>query len=194
MEQNHIQLWEKCLEIFRDNLPAEQFDAWFKPVTSLSYTNNNLNVLVPSPFFVEQLDERYIKLITRTLHKVYGPDVKLFYHFNQVVNEPSTGVTMQSANPSPAVAPRPGASSNPFAERRQPAEIDAQLNPRYTFENYCRGNSNHVARSIGDEDFQSAFYLRVAGCGQNPPHSGHRYPHQGAEPDEQGALCHRPIV
>ncbi|MBD5244166.1 MAG: chromosomal replication initiator protein DnaA [Barnesiella sp.] len=150
MEQNHIQLWEKCLEIFRDNLPAEQFDAWFKPVTSLSYTNNNLNVLVPSPFFVEQLDERYIKLITRTLHKVYGPDVKLFYHFNQVVNEPSTGVTMQSANPSPAVAPRPGASSNPFAERRQPAEIDAQLNPRYTFENYCRGNSNHVARSIGE--------------------------------------------
>lgn len=150
MEQNHIQLWEKCLEIFRDNLPAEQFDAWFKPVSSLSYTNNNLNVLVPSPFFVEQLDERYIKLITRTLHKVYGPDVKLFYHFNQVVNEPSTGVTMQSSNPSPAVAPRPGASSNPFAERKQLDEIDAQLNPRYTFENYCCGNSNHVARSIGE--------------------------------------------
>ena len=78
MEQDHTILWEKCLAIFRDVLPPEQFDAWFKPVTSISYRDNNLNVLVPSPYFVEQLDERYIKLITKTLHKVYGPEVKLF--------------------------------------------------------------------------------------------------------------------
>ena len=150
MDQNHTQLWEKCLEIFRDNLPAEQFDAWFKPVSSLSFENNRLNVYVPSPFFVEQFDQRFIKLITHTLHKVYGPDVKLFYHYNQVVDEPSTGVTVQSTNPSPAVTPKGGVTSNPFAERKDPGEIDPQLNPRYTFENYCCSKTNHVARSIGE--------------------------------------------
>jgi len=150
MEQDHTILWEKCLAIFRDVLPPEQFDAWFKPVTSISYRDNNLNVLVPSPYFVEQLDERYIKLITKTLHKVYGPEVKLFYHFNQVSNEPATSVTIESSNPSSAVAPKPGASSNPFNRPVESADIDAQLNPRYTFENYCNSVSNLVARSIGE--------------------------------------------
>ncbi len=150
MEQDHTILWEKCLAIFRDVLPPEQFDAWFKPVTSISYRDNNLNVLVPSPYFVEQLDERYIKLITKTLHKVYGPEVKLFYHFNQVSNEPATSVTIESSNPSSAVAPKPGASSNPFNRPEESADIDAQLNPRYTFENYCNSVSNRVARSIGE--------------------------------------------
>ena len=150
MEQDHTILWEKCLAIFRDVLPPEQFDAWFKPVTSISYRDNNLNVLVPSPYFVEQLDERYIKLITKTLHKVYGPEVKLFYHFNQVSNEPATSVTIESSNPSSAVAPKPGASSNPFNRPVESADIDAQLSPRYTFENYCNSVSNRVARSIGE--------------------------------------------
>ena len=174
MEQDHTILWEKCLAIFRDVLPPEQFDAWFKPVTSISYRDNNLNVLVPSPYFVEQLDERYIKLITKTLHKVYGPEVKLFYHFNQVSNEPATSVTIESSNPSSAVAPKAGASSNPFNRPAESADIDAQLNPRYTFENYCNSVSNRVARSIGEaiatdpkcKTFNPLFIFGSPGVGQ----------------------------
>lgn len=149
MELTHTQLWEKCLKIFQDNLPAEQFDAWFKPVSSLSFENNNLTVNVPSPFFVEQLEERYIKIIGLALRKVYGEKVKLFYHYNQVSDEPTTGITMGSSNPSPAVTPKQNSSANPF--HNQPLEeIDSQLNPRYTFENYCGSLSNKIARSIGE--------------------------------------------
>lgn len=150
MEQDHKILWEKCLTIFSDILPKEQFDAWFKPVSSISYQDNNLNVTVPSPFFVEQWEERYIKLIISTLHRVYGPEVKLFYNYNQVSNEPTTSVKIETGNPSPDVAPAPGASSNPFTRQEDTADIDAQLNPRYTFENYCNSVSNRVARSIGE--------------------------------------------
>ncbi len=149
MELTHSKMWENCLKIFQDNLPAEQFDAWFKPVTSFSYENNNLTVSVPSPFFVEQWEERYIKIIGFTLHKVYGENVKLFYHFNQVSDAPDSEVTMGSSNQSTAVTPNPNSSANPF---QQPAyeEIDSQLNPKYTFENYCGSLSNRIARSIGE--------------------------------------------
>lgn len=149
MELTHTQMWEKCLKIFQDNLPAEQFDAWFKPVTSLSYENDSLTITVPSPFFVEQLEERYIKIIGLTLRKVYGENVKLFYHCNQVSGEPTTGVTMRSSNPSPAVAPKQNSSANPFQQQAL-EEIDSQLNPKYTFENYCGSLSNKIARSIGE--------------------------------------------
>ena len=146
----HQELWQRCLTIFKDNLPAEQYNAWFEPITSISFENNRLTVLVPSPFFVEQLEGRYIHLLGSALCKVYGKDVKLFYHFNQVKNEPTTGVTIGSSKPSAGVAPKPGASSNPFVQAEQQTEIDAQLNPVYTFDNYCGSMSNRVARSIGE--------------------------------------------
>lgn len=149
MELTHIQLWENCLKIFKDNLPAEQYDAWFKPVTSLSFENDSLTVSVPSPFFVEQLEERYIRLMGATLRKVYGDNVKLYYHFNQIGNEATTGVTMGSSNQSAAVAPRQNATTNPF-QIESTEDIDSQLNPRYTFENYCGSMSNKIARSIGE--------------------------------------------
>lgn len=150
MEQNHIQLWQQCLNLFKDNLSPELFSAWFEPVTSISFENNQLTVKVPSPFFVEQLEERFIRLMSHVLPKVYGPKVKLFYHFNQVNDDPTTGITYGSANPSAEVAPKIGATSNPFQQQPITHSIDPQLNPVYTFENYCHSLSNRVARSIGE--------------------------------------------
>ena len=75
MQETHQQLWDKCLEIFADNLTTEQFESWFKPISSLGFTDNKLTLLVPSPFFYEQLEARYVGLLSRTLQKVYGPAV-----------------------------------------------------------------------------------------------------------------------
>jgi len=151
MKTDFLNKWDKCLEIFRDNLPAEQFKAWFEPLKPLSYSDDNsLTLLVPSPFFIEQLEERYIKLISRTLVKEFGPEVKLYYNYNQVCDEPTTSVTTRSSKPSQDVTPKSGATSNPFARQEPLNDIDAQLNPLYTFENYCDSASNRVARSIGE--------------------------------------------
>lgn len=149
MNKENEQKWEQCLEIFRDNLPLEQYKAWFEPITFLGFENNRLTLHVPSQFFVEQLEERYIKLLSRALYKVFNPHISLYYNFNQVADEPDTSVTTRSSNPSPDVAPKRGAKSNPF-DNEKIEEIDAQLNPLYTFENYCGSASNQVARSIGE--------------------------------------------
>lgn len=150
MKLNHTQLWERCLAIFRDNLSQEQYDAWFAPVTSISFEDNRLLVAVPSSYYREHWEkDGNIKLIASTLRRVYGENVKLFYRFNIVKNEPSTAVSEGGSNPSPAVAPRQGVTTNPFQQQPQD-EIDSQLNPRYTFENYCGSLSNKIARSIGE--------------------------------------------
>lgn len=144
MEKTHIQLWEECLKIFADNLPQQQFDTWFRPVTSLSFEGDNLTLSVPTAFFVEQLEERFMRLIAPTLKRVYGPNVKLFYTFNPVKEAPEAAVTQQSERPSAAVQPR-----SPFQAQSVP-EFESQLNPKYTFENYCGSVSNKIARSIGE--------------------------------------------
>ena len=142
--------WGKCLEKFRDNLPDAQYHSWFEPLDVLSFEEGTLTITVPSPYFVEVLESRYLNLLAKTLKNVYGEGVKLRYHFNQVSNDESTAVNMGSSNQSPAVGPRPNTVSNPFYQSQQEEDIDPQLNPRYTFENYCGSVSNQLARSIGE--------------------------------------------
>lgn len=149
MYNENVKKWEECLSFFRDNLSTEQFNAWFKLLTFHDYDNGKLTINIPSPYFYEQLEERYYKLIATALHKYYGNGIQLFYHYNQINNEPTTAVTIETGRPSAAVRPPVGASSNPFHQERV-EDIDSQLNPQYNFENYCKGPSNKVAVSIGE--------------------------------------------
>lgn len=149
MNERHIQLWDKCRAFIKDNLQDEVlFDTWFKDITSFRFDNNALVLNVPSSFFVEQLDERFGRLIQCALGKVYGKDVKLYYRYYQVQNMPDTATTELSAKPSSTIlSGKTAAPANPFRVETAP-EIDSQLNPRYTFENYCAGTSNKIALAI----------------------------------------------
>ena len=149
MEKTHQQLWNDCLEFFKDNVSTEQFDAWFKDVSSLNYENGTLTLSVPSSFFVEQFEERYVKLIGLAIRKVYGEGVKLFYTYNQVQEDPSSRVKVKSSEQSHAIVNKSISPANPFKQQVL-EEIDSQLNPRYNFENYCGSVSNKIARSIGE--------------------------------------------
>ena len=103
-------------------------------------------LLVPTAYFVEQLEVRYMKILAATLHRVYGNNVKLFYDYYQVGADPTSAVTVETSRESPSVQ-RP--SQNPF-QTEVVEEFDSQLNPKYTFENYCGSVCNKIARSIGE--------------------------------------------
>lgn len=144
--------WSKCLEILRDNLSEAQIQTWFAPITVAKFENNQLELTVPSQFFIEQLDGRFMNIFSSTLRRVYGPDVKLFYHYNVVNNEPDSGVTQTADNSSALLRSRVQrqmqSPANPFDTGEFP-DIDPQLNPHYTFDNYCDSNCNKLAVSIG---------------------------------------------
>ena len=151
MKKTHQQYWEECRQLIKDSLPPAQFDAWFRDISSQSFDGVRLTLTVPSAIFVEQLEERYLKHLGAAIRKTYGNGVKLYYHFNQVKDEPDTAVNMLSARPSDTpLTPLPPSpvGANPFVS--QPVgDIDPQLNRHYNFENYCCSLSNKVAYSIG---------------------------------------------
>ena len=138
-------LWNRCLSILRDNLNEEQFNAWFKPISVYSYEDNRLVLNVPSQFFVEKLEGSYLNLVKATLRHVYGEGIKLYYN--------DSNVTVKGATSSPVIDNRVERSipkvNNPF-EKVEYGDIDSQLNPKYTFENYCGSISNKLAVSIGE--------------------------------------------
>ncbi|MGM9845564.1 MAG: chromosomal replication initiator protein DnaA [Muribaculaceae bacterium] len=149
MDKDHQQLWDECRQFIKDNIAPKQYDVWFRDITSISFENRDLKLMVPSSFFVEQLEERFLDVLRAAIRKVYGDGVRLYYNYNQVQGEPSTTVKVRSAAPSAVIGQGAKAQpANPF--KQQPAaDFDSQLNPRYTFQNYCAGRSNEIARSIG---------------------------------------------
>ncbi|MBR5102781.1 MAG: chromosomal replication initiator protein DnaA [Muribaculaceae bacterium] len=169
--------WTKCLEIFKDNLPAEQYDAWFKPITAISLDGDKLTLQVPSFFFVEHIEQRYLHLLRSTLTRVFGADVKLYYKYNMVKNDDDSGVTFKDDKPSTVlvnkVQTQTQRPSNPFVTEDF-EDIDPQLNPRYTFDNYCASTSNKlpvsIAKAIAEDPkcktFNPLFVFGTTGVGK----------------------------
>lgn len=147
MELTPEKKWEECCRLFRDNLSPEQYDCWFKPAQFMSFSDQTLRIVVPSAYFKEQLEATYLPLLSTVLRRVYGNDVKLFYHYQVVSGQKGADIAESSGKPSAAVANRTNAA-NPFAAKDED-EIDSQLNPRYNFDNFCTGECNLLASTIG---------------------------------------------
>ena len=149
MELTHQELWAKCCRFIKDNITTEQYDTWFRDITSESYADGRLVLTVQSSFFADQLEERHQGVLRAGIRKVYGDGVQLYYRFRVIQSDNSSLIDQKSAGSSPTILAQVKAQpANPF---KQPdtQDFDPQLNPRYTFENYCSSDSNRIARSIG---------------------------------------------
>ena len=78
--QDHVGLWNRCLEIIRDNVPEQTYKTWFLPIVPLKYEDKTLVVQVPSQFFYEFLEDKFVDLLRKTLYKVIGEGTKLMYN------------------------------------------------------------------------------------------------------------------
>ncbi len=155
MEQEKCQiLWNKCLAVIQDIVPEAAFNTWFKPIIPLSYEGNKFTIQVPSQFFYEYLEEKYVNVLKVTIHRVFGAGTSLNYRVmvdkttEKTVDYPTenaaaSGLRTQSSIRNVAQAP------NPFVSV-MPQDLDPQLNPKYSFENYFEGTSNKLVRTAGE--------------------------------------------
>ncbi len=146
-DNRHITLWNRCLNIIKDNVHPQAFQTWFAPIVPKKYIDNTLTVQVPSQFFYEYLEDKYIDLIRQAIYKVFGEGTKLMYDVT-VVNSPKVGVNI------PSTPHIPAATSKPVQTKQIPqlpvVEFDAHLIPNYNFETFIEGISNKLSRSVAE--------------------------------------------
>jgi len=167
MNSEHLTAWEKCLDIIRDNVPGSSFKTWFEPIVPVKIHNNILTIQVPSAFFYEYLEEQFIDIMRKTLRMVLGAGAKLEY--NVVVGPANVGVSDTIGSPYtvnyptnsstklqnqpltiPLKADDKKSIKNPFIiPGIQKLQVDPQLKPDNTFENFIEGDCNRLARSAG---------------------------------------------
>lgn len=170
------QNWTRCLDIIKARLPQpDQFEAWFAPIEAVSFVDNKLTLRVPSQFYVEILEGQYLGVLAPAIKSVFGEQAKMCYSCNVAGGTEVTmadngeSVTLKTAaNTTPATT-----IQNPFRQQLDD-EIDPQLNPRYTFDNYCAGEANKlaltVARAIADhpevKTYNPMFVYGTTGVGK----------------------------
>ncbi|MGD0035917.1 MAG: chromosomal replication initiator protein DnaA [Bacteroidota bacterium] len=142
------QTWERCLIIIKDQVSSLSYKTWFQPIIPLRLNGKDLTVQVPSQFFYDWLEEHYNTLIRNTITNVIGESGKLYYFVAS--EEP---VSTQPAQPEHNTAsPITDSTRTPFAPHvplrtENLQSVRNNLNPRYLFDNFIKGDCNQLARA-----------------------------------------------
>ena len=152
VDQSAISIWSACLSSIQGQVPSQSFKTWFEPVKATKLENGELTVQVPSQFFYEWLEEHYYSLIKATISRFMGEDARLTYVVvppdeagNGSDVHPAAAIRLENPPTVPAIRLGPSFSLTEREENLPPAKTF--LNPRYTFNNFIKGDSNQLARA-----------------------------------------------
>ena len=178
MNNSHKALWDDCLRLIQANVTEQQYKTWFAPIVFESYSeaNNTLLVQVPSPYVYEYLEQYYVGLLSKVLVRVFGTKVVLRY---RVLTDKGHGIVqdIDSEGPSEIESPRPlrgGNQAPTVLDAATPQQLNPQLDPKKTFQNFIEGNSNKLPRTVGlsiaehpgKTTFNPFFIFGPSGCGK----------------------------
>ena len=158
--------WRAVLGELELQLPKPTFDTWLKHTEGVGCDDSCFLVGAPTAFAVTWLERRMYADIQKTVEKVTGLALEIRFQVNQ--GEPDAGSVPLEALPGPAAALRaatpgieiteipaethaPGyAPADPgisYAAASTPTVPAFAHNPKYTFDSYVVGPSNHLAYS-----------------------------------------------
>jgi chromosomal replication initiator protein len=180
MKNSHQALWDECLRLIQANVTEQQFKTWFAPIVFESYseTEHTLLVQLPSRYVFEYLEQHYVGLLSKVLARVFGANVILRYRIVEVKGSQRDVMTeVESEGPTTIDAPEPSSRVNKspsVLDAAVPQQLNPQLDPKKTFQNYIEGDSNKLPRTVGlsvaehpgKTTFNPFYIYGPSGCGK----------------------------
>src|SRR5574344_1367918 len=125
--ENEI-LWKNFLDILHNKISSVSYDTWFKDTKLLKKVGNKLTIEVPMTFHKKFLNETYYDLIEEIISSITGQKYELEF----VVEDDITPIKEFILNENVT---------------NKDENINSNLNPKYTFENFVIGESNRFAQT-----------------------------------------------
>ncbi len=126
-------VWQKSLEIIRENINPRSFQTWFAPLKAIHLDDTGLILGVPNKFFCEWLDNHYLKILHNALAQASGQSLSVQY---QVLDEKPF-----SPYSDPAV------KNHEKHTKPEPVRFESNLNSHYTFQNFVVGDGSRFAHA-----------------------------------------------
>ncbi|HOX01233.1 MAG TPA: chromosomal replication initiator protein DnaA [Candidatus Paceibacterota bacterium] len=137
MHASAEKVWARAQELLRSMVNPEIYRLWFAPIRARQSDERSITLEVANDFCGVWLKENYLSLIQDVLMDATGQPLRAMF---QVADAPR-------GEPEPGEVKRAHARPpNGEAERRA-VEADLLLNPKYTFETFVVGSSNHFAHA-----------------------------------------------
>ncbi len=130
-------VWKKCLERLEEELSAQQFNTWLRPLHAVEDAQV-LRLLAPNRFVMDWVHERFFERIAELISEYSGGGLKVQVEVGSqsrpAANSPKTVTTRIEAMTSPKTP-----------------SIIGRLDPSFTFENHVEGKSNQLARAAAKQ-------------------------------------------
>lgn len=148
-------VWNQCLEKIQERVTSLSFKTWFQPIVPLKLEDRELTIQVPSQFFYDWVEQHYNALIREAITGVLGEEATLYYSIAADDDSDAGNAqlelslqTNQAIEPSStATQPYSGQAVRSSLRISDLPLVHSNLNPRYTFENFIKGDSNQLARA-----------------------------------------------
>jgi len=162
-----VALWQQCIELLREELPAKQFNTWIRPL-QIEPVADELRIYAPNRFVLDWVNEKYAgRLLELISERSEGsvPALSL-----QVGSRRKTAdVPLNGGNPAPSAVIASSSvaaplqvneappAENPPEKREAPAVVastskhNSYLNRSFTFDTFVEGKSNQMARAAAQQ-------------------------------------------
>lgn len=160
-----VNLWQQSVDFLRDELPAQDFNTWIRPLQAEA-ADGRLLVYAPNSFIIRWVNDKYFtRLLELMAERNNGevPDVSLLIGSrSQPATTPAPVATpapavdapvtepapTQPATPPHAKAPATAAPAADSSEAKSPVTRHvSSLNRSFTFDSFIEGKSNQLARA-----------------------------------------------
>ena len=147
-------LWQKCLDILQEELPAQQFSMWIRPLQCV-VDGNVLTLYAPNHFVLQWVRDKYVNRINEiiTLDRSDSPLLLRFDVGSKPVaseQKPTTEATQQSGLSHFAPTRTSNSSSGSNVAESSIARLPS-VKVKYTFDNFVEGKSNQLARAAASQ-------------------------------------------
>ncbi|WP_347883775.1 chromosomal replication initiator protein DnaA [Pseudomonas aestiva] len=170
-----VELWQRCVDVLRDELPSQQFNTWIRPL-QVEAEGDELRVFAPNRFVLDWVNEKYLGRLLELLEEHaddgIAPVLSLLIGSKRS-NKPRAVQTPSSQStplPPPVQASQPIQSDivtagvaledvtaeladEPVVKTERTVQVEgalkhtSYLNRTFTFENFVEGKSNQLARA-----------------------------------------------
>ncbi len=153
-------LWTNCIDCLQQELPAQQFNTWIRPL-QVDQNGNTLRLLAPNRFVKDWVAQRYLSRINEIV--IADPQaggveqVELVIGSKRVSQEqPVKASEAQKPKPTASVAKQTDQDPASKKTASQSANDDKKLSTRqlrndlnanFTFDSFVEGKSNQLARA-----------------------------------------------
>lgn len=138
-------LWTNCLHKLEQELSDQQLNTWIRPL-QVDEIDNRLVLFAPNRFVLDWVKQNFFDKIHATLNAVNkGEEVSLSL---EIGSQQSAIVKRPAEKPQPVIPThKPAVSVAP----EEIPNIENNINPTFTFDNFVEGKSNQLAKAASQQ-------------------------------------------